>query len=315
MKKIFYSFFAFAAMFAASSCSQDDEMAEVQEMETVEATFEVKTPEMLNTRAIGDGTAANVVVCAVFDDQQTEKRALRDTVAVTNKAATYKVRLVKGQDYRIVFFAINKDANAYDLTNMDNIKVRNAKANIEGRDAFTNFVDVTADETLDAIKETVQLYRPFAQLNIGANDDDVAAAKAAGVELANTKVVISDVYTAFNAYTDEVTGATSEIAFDFNSLPEEKLKAMNSEFVYLAMNYILVGNKGQEKTLSDVKFSWNTANGNTNDDDPTVYTNVPLRRNYRTNLVGWILTSPAEFNIEIKEAFEGDKDEEYTEED
>ena len=296
---------AIATMFFAASCTQEEEFSVENGREMV-AEFAIELPVEMGTRAIGDGTTVDVVACAVFDKDGNELTKLRDNVLpISGKKATYRVRLAKGQAYRVAFFAYDLDANAYDVTDMKSIKVKpNQKSNLEGRDAFTAYVNITADESLEPIKKDVYLYRPFAQLNFGALQEDIEAAEAAGVVVEMTQVTVSNVYTAFNAYSDIVTGGTETVTFTYNLIPTEDLKANNNTYDYLAMNYLLVGDRTQEKALTDVTFQWQTASAKKTNDPVTVFHNVPVQRNYRTNIVGYLLTNPAEFNLIVDEQFE-----------
>ena len=94
------------------------------------------------------------------------------------------------------------------------------------------------------------------------------------------------------------------VTFTYNLIPTEDLKANNNTYDYLAMNYLLVGDRTQEKALTDVTFQWQTAGAKKTNDPVTVFHNVPVQRNYRTNIVGYLLTNPAEFNLIVDEQFE-----------
>ncbi len=310
MKKLLFATLTIAGMLA--SCTSDELVNEPTLNDNeVNATFTISTPEGIMTRAIGDGTSVDKVACAVFDASGEEILDLRQNdVAISNKTATYTTRLVKGQAYRVAFFAYNQEAEAYELDNFKNIKVKgNQLSNAEGRDAFTAWVDITAEETNErAIAKTVRLYRPFAQLNIGSIQEDIEAAEKAGIVVKQTKVTVKNVYTAFNAFADKVVENTSEaVTFDVADVPGQLLKVGDETYTYHAMNYMLVGDKGADKSLTEVSFTWITENGNTNN-PVTTWSNIPLQRNHRTNIIGHILTNPAEFNIVIDEAFEDDID-------
>ena len=68
------------------------------------------------------------------------------------------------------------------------------------------------------------------------------------------------------------------------------------------MNYLLVGDVDNKKSLTDVKFYWKDEDDQTNS-PVTVFQNIPVERNYRTNLLGYLLTNPADFNITIDDEF------------
>ena len=317
-KNLFMSMLAMAGMLFATSCSQDELLNEPTTGDYVNAKFTISTPEGIGTRAavnVGEGTTVNYVACAVYDATGEEMPDLRQYRPITNKTAEYSIRLVKGQAYRVAFFAYYGEDNGisdyYDMQYLTDIKIKDAKSNIEYRDAFTNYVDVTAQESMKAVEKPVTLYRPFAQLNLGSYAEDVKAARQAGVVVTNSKITVSNVYTTFNAYDNEVAGETSEVTFLMNEIPGQDLSVDmdNNEdtpdetFEYLALNYLLVGDAGSEKTLTDVTFEWQTADNKTNN-PATVFKNIPVQRNYRTNIIGYLLTNPAQFNITIDEKFE-----------
>lgn len=319
-KNLFMSMLAMAGMLFATSCSQDELLNEPTTGDYVNAKFTISTPEGIGTRAavnVGEGTTVNYVACAVYDATGEEMLDLRQYRPITNKTAEYSIRLVKGQAYRVAFFAYYGEDNGisdyYDMQYLTDIKIKDAKSNIEHRDAFTNYVDVTAQESMKAVEKPVTLYRPFAQLNLGAVAEDIEAAKKAGVVVTNSKITVSNVYTEFDAYNNAiVAGAQSkEVTFTMNEIPGQDLyvdmdndaTTADESFEYLALNYLLVGNAGSEKELTDVTFEWKTAYNKTNS-PATVFKNIPVQRNYRTNIIGYLLTNPAQFNITIDEKFE-----------
>ena len=317
MKKrnLFLSMFAMTSMLFVTSCSQDELVNNPSEGDYITAKFTIDTPDGIATRAtIGNGTKADKVVCAVFDEKGDEMGELRQTLAVADKKATYSIRLVKGQAYRIAFFAYNAAANAYNVDNMKDIKVNAGQSsNVENRDAFTAYTDVTAEESMKAIDRDVTLYRPFAQLNLGAYKKDIDAAEKAGVVVDKSQIKVSNVYTAFSAYDNQVVGQTSEVTFAMNTIPSEDLEVdlnedetieADEKFEYLALNYLLVGDMGSEKSLTDVEFVWQNADASKTNNPTTVFKNIPVQRNYRTNIIGYLLTNPADFNIFIDEKFE-----------
>ena len=314
-KNIFLSILALASMLFATSCSQDELINESTNGDFVNATFTIETADGIGTRAVGDGTTVDKVACAVYDAYNNEElESLRQDVAITNKTATFSVRLAKGKNYRVAFFAYNEAANAYDVTDLKSIKVNgNQLSNVEGRDAFTAYVDVTEGETMNAFTKEVTLKRPFAQLNLGIDDVEFAEAANAGLIVAKSKIVVSNVYNAFSAFDNAVAENAVEgsMTFELNAIPTEKLKVtVNGEeklYNYLALNYLLVGDNDTEKTLTDIKFTWESNNGDSNAESVTEFLNIPVQRNYRTNIVGKLLTSPTIFNIIIDEEFEGEK--------
>lgn len=307
-KKLFFSVLALAGMLFANSCTQEDIVGGVSG-DFVSATFTLSTADGLATRtAIGDGTTVDEVACAVYDANGNELEDLRQYVKVEGRTATYSIRLAKGLNYRVAFFAYNKAAAAYDVTDLKNIVVKSGQlSNLESRDAFTGYYDVKKGETMNTITTTVDLRRPFAQLNLGIDATELKAAADAGAVVEKSYIKVSNVYNAFSAYDNAVvaTDAAEEMEFAMNTIPAEALTVGEATYTYLAMNYLLVGDENAEKSLTDVTFVWEDENGVKN--DPAIsFINIPVQRNYRTNITGRLLTSPADFTITIDAAFKGE---------
>ncbi len=303
--------FAIAGILSAASCTQEEQPKIQNEDEHVSARFILESPDGLPTRAIGDGTQANMVKCVIYDASG-NKMDMDRTIPITGKEATYQVKLVKGQGYRAVFFAYNDAAGAYDVTDLTNIIVKGSqKANLEGRDAFTAAVDISASESTGPIEMQVPLKRPFAQLNIGAYKDDLTAAAKSGITVANSMVTVGSAYPAFNAYSGAVAGTPAEVTFTMNAIPTEDLLvdvsgdgtvSADEHFAYLSLNYILAGDAGTEKTMTDITFTWENADGSKT--NSTLFKNIPLQSNYRTNILGNTITDPVQFDILVDSRFE-----------
>ncbi|MBR5475892.1 MAG: right-handed parallel beta-helix repeat-containing protein, partial [Bacteroidaceae bacterium] len=310
---------AFAGMLAVASCSQDDFVGGETAGDYVDATFTVSTADGISTRAtIGNGTKANKVACTIYDANGKEMDLYQIVDVNADKTATYKVRLAKGQEYTAVFFAYNNEGNYYNVEDLTNIQVIGGQnCNDEKRDAFTGVRPISAAETMNTIvSEPIVLKRPLAQLNLGIDKDELKAAKKAGIVIEKSKIKVSNVYNAFNALTSTVVGDATAVEFAMNVIPTEKLEVdlnndnvideENEKFTYLALNYLLVGDLNSEKTLTDVEFVWEAVDGKTNVPS-TNFPNVRTQRNYRTNILGKLITNPATFNLVIDERFDGNK--------
>lgn len=305
MKKIIFALSAIATLFVAS-CTQD-QITELGTNDYVSVTLTLGTDHKLATRAIGDETFVNQVACAVYDAKGDELTNLKQVVPVNGDKATYSTRLAKGHKYRLAFFAYNSEAEVYDVTDLKNIKVNTSKlySNDVRCDAFTAYYDVDADETMQSINERVTLNRPFAQLNFGIDNAEKNAAANAGIAVTKSQITVRNVYKAFSAYADEVVGEPSEMEFQMNDIPAEETFVVNGNtYYYLVMNYLLVDNTASENSLVDLEFTYE-ADGSM-DNPVTNYYNVPVQRNYRTNVCGKLLTSSVNVEVDIEKAFDGE---------
>ncbi|MGN0195805.1 MAG: DUF6562 domain-containing protein [Candidatus Cryptobacteroides sp.] len=292
---------------ALVSCQKEYESPSSQEGQEVAVSLDLTTPQ-IGTKAYADGQTVDVVRVHVYQqDAQgnlvyiapnaTTPTPSKD-VTMTGGRATYATRLVTGQKYTFVFWA-EKDGNgAYNYnpeTKTVAVYYNTPAGNDESRDAF--YAVLKDVEITGAYSASVQLHRPFAQLNFGASDYD--AAVAAGITVTGAAVKVTGAANSLNLLDGSVSGSV-DVEFENATLPTETLSAAGETYKYVAMDYVLVGKDA--KTLSDVTLTL-AATGTQSTTPEYTYTNVPLQGNYRTNIVGSLFTSPADITITVDPAF------------
>ena len=295
---------ALATLLLGTSCSNEEQTNDVGSGDAV-VTLKAQLPAGLQTKTIGDGLTATTLSYAVYAaGSQTPLLTSEDEVTFTNGQAILALNLASGKSYDILLWA-----DAYDKDDANNpytvnfntqeltVDYTNALSNEEARDAFYGKVTV---EVKGAITENVTLTRPFAQMNIGTNDMKEAQATVLDVANLKTSVTVKGVYSNLNLMSGEV-GNDAEVTFALNNIPQETFMAKGETYDYLALNYLLVDT---DKTLIDCKFSYTDGKINGN----KTFSNVPVQRNYRTNIFGALLTGAVDFDITIEPDFEGSHD-------
>ena len=255
--------------------------------ETATVSFAVGTPD-LATRAYSDGTTATVLQYAVYNAAGEELTDLTVTDATINGSAKVELQLTTGNTYSVIFWAAAEgapytvDFGAKTMT----VNYTGAVSNDEARDAFYKYHEFTVK---GAQTETIELRRPFAQLNIGTAD--YAASTSAGYTPTQSAVVVKNVYNTL----DLVGGIVSnEVAAEFALADIKKDETFPvAGYEYLAMNYLLVAS---DKETVEVEFTYTDG---TNEKTRTVGS-VPVQRNYRTNIYGNLLTSDVDINVVIE---------------
>lgn len=331
--------FALAALaMTSTSCSDELENGSVSNANEAAVNFTIQLENNAGSRAIGDGTTAKNLYFAVYKAETgeigEEVEALRQRVDVKpDLTATINTRLVKGQTYNFVFWAQAEEMTVeqslagagtyYNLADMSSIKLTYATpANNEQCDAFyarRNDLKITGP-----INETIILKRPFAQVNVGTLIGSLAEAATAEVKIAKSKITFSEVATEFHPYDGTVGEETTdkEIIFDTYAIPESDVtdtkgdlkNVAGEEYEYLSMNYILVADRATDGT--------NPANGERKAIIPNAtfeifdeagtfintfeIPNLPVQRNWRTNIIGDILSNNVTFNIIIDPDFDDD---------
>ena len=299
MRKYFLSLVAMAAMILFSGCNKNEDFYISENGDMV--TFNIATPEM-GTRAFSDGTTANKLIVAVYQGGQ-YREALTQNVTI-NGSAQVSLPLVTGVTYDIVFWAQAEGApyTFTPSTGIVSVDYTDVTANNENLDAF--YANRLAYKVEGPKTETVNLTRPFAQLNVATLDYELA--KNSGIDITETGIVVEGVYTSFNLKTQDGAidaNSATTITLSRYATPKEQSQVLSGYETYswLSMNYLLVN----EKTTVRAKMATN--NGNV----VREWFNIPVQRNYRTNILGNILTTTTDFNVVIDEDFAGEYEEEY----
>ena len=290
---------AAALTMLALGCNKEQVTEAVPDGTEVSVTFTAELPGM-QTKAIGDGLTAKNLSVAVYDDASnaagTHIVTLDKTAVFDALHTTVEYSLVKGKTYHFIFWA--QAAGAPYTFNPETKKVAinyTGAANDEKRDAFyaVKTLKVTGPAT-----EPVQLHRPFAQVNFGTSDS--AAATVAGVTPTASLFTATDAASSFDVFAGEGTDPV-RISFTEATLPAEQLTLKDgTSYTYLAMNYFIPAGKLSETHVSNLSATFKGAS----DDVVISVPSAKVQANYRTNIVGNLLTDQVVFNVEIVPAFE-----------
>lgn len=301
MKRYLLSTFTIAAAALLMTSCNDEMDNGLKTGDEGTVTFTAQLPSEMETRAFADGLTAKHLQYAVYEaGQSTPLKVFGDETTVVGEAEmdnlkqTVSLKLTTGKTYDVIFWADATTDSPYTFNpasrevSVDYSKVNN---NSDNCDAFfkKETITVSGNQSVD-----VKLTRPFAQVNIGTDDFD--AAKASGLEVTQTEVV-AKAFATLNLATGEVADEADR-TFTMKAIPT----ASDGEFPvaggykYLSMDYLLVG---ADKATVDVVFNYGGPQNRT-------FTNVPVQRNYRTNIYGSLLTNTTDFNVVIEPAFSGE---------
>lgn len=287
---------------------QSDELANGGRNGEVAASFSVQLPGNGNnavTRAAtaGDGTSVNRCIMEIYLNDELYSRQI-GAIQPDGLTAGFDVRLVTSQTYKFVFWAdhvesVEGDAiktdlhyNTADLRNISMQGDYNGSGKDDTRDAF--FASLEKLVT-NAFSESVELTRPFGQLNIKTEDlasipdnqKEEFVPVTAGLSFKN-------LYTGFNAATGDLLGEPTAVAYKAAS-------AVADANGNLTVDYLFAPNTAGGQHLVNMTLAvYNTAGGQIT---TKALNNIPVQRNYKTNVTGNLLTVDGKVNVMVTPAF------------
>ncbi len=314
MKKI-QLFVGALAMLGLTACQSDDLQGGKGDDTSVRLTATLA--DGVATRAsiddTGKGTKADECILQIYEKEGDGDNATytpygsQTKVSVNDlKAQFSNVRVVSGKTYKFVFWADNKEGDYYNDTDLRNITIKNTAENLndDKRDAFFGSYEATITKDID---QDVELTRPFGQVNLTATDyqkvpDDRKPNK---VQIVYT----TGGYEGLNALTGETTGS------QLKNITTTTANIMDNSNGYMAMDYLFAPQEQDGKeNPAIVDFTTNFYKDGTLITSNNKTTNIPVRRNYRTNISGNLLTNGANLNVTVLPGFSGTIITPYTDE-
>lgn len=287
MKKLIFSLSALAALLLAGSCQREN-LEPVQQGGTV--TYTVQVPGALATKT---ATENYELIYQVYRETQvgseTAEPIYKGTETFSGNSVNLPLEFVKGQNFVVLFWAQKVGLTAYNTGNLRNVTLNSGlTANQENYEVFAGMDEVSNCESSN--NGNVKLVRPIAQLNI--------ATDAEGLKLGNTDVylissfvTVKGLSTTYNVYNKAVSETLSDVQFSVAAVPDGKLGT--TDYTYVAMNYI--GFIDANGTTVDVDFTVKTSEG----DIAHSVSSVPVKPNYKTNIIGNLITATDNYKVTL----------------
>ena len=282
---------------AFTACQKDEGLVSDT---TAASSFTVTIPQSgVQSRAVtdafGTGTSANRCILEIYHGDKLYDRIEK---GITSQKVTFdNLRLVSSQTYDFVFWADCAEGSEGSFTdkvyNTANLKSITEKGEFVGnsdeRDAF--FYHETISVNGSFTRDDITLKRPFGLLVVKTND--LNEIKDEALQPTGYEVAFKGLPTTFNALTGEVSGSA-----DVTYTSEELAKNDGT----ISMDFLWATES--EAALSD--FSMTFLNNGTEICTNDAFTNIPIRRNYRTMVSGNLLTKKGTISVTIDPNPEGD---------
>ena len=292
MKKLLYGAAALATLLFAS-CQQEN----LEPVAEGGVTYTISLPTGVQTK----GEAGYDMYDLYYEVYRTVDAAelasatplFEKKVVMNGNSTTVYLELLNDQDYTVLFWANKKDEAYFNTGDLRNVEMVQAASNNDDRDAFCGMDQIVNINS--AYTKTVELKRPFAQINIATL---VSTTAGYDVTPVSSLVKVSDIPVAYNVATAQPVGSEGEVTYSVNLIPGGTITYGTESYTNVAMNYVLV----PESNVT-VYYEINTVNGTVTNEIP----NVPVKANYRTNIVGNLLTSDATYTVKVEPIFAGEE--------
>lgn len=296
MKKFLYiTTIISAAVFA--SC-QNEKLDDIPSESTVRYTIQL--PEDMKTKIIGDEAPAQMqLVYEVWrtdvdgDIQFTEADRLlyhKDDATISNGTASIDIQVLKDQSSTVLFWAQVKDNGVYNVEKLTEVQFVGSAANNGDAVVFSGVDFIKKGESLAG--RSVNLTRPVAQLNIATTPESLKEFKE-DIEIKKSSLSVRGLYSAFNVAEQTPVGQPSVNAFTYTEAdaPTGSLPVNSKNYTYAGMNYL--GFIPANGTNVDLSFTIVTSDGNISHQ----VKNVPVKPNYRTNIIGNLITASSDYDV------------------
>ena len=281
MKKILIFSAIAAAALTVLSCERETVLTPGEEGTPVSLSLDLNLSGIA-TKAFADGSLVDELHVGVYDASGNflEDLTPAEAIAFTPNGARFNATVTVGQSYKIAFWAQKAGTGNYTVDFAAKTITANYTANTTASDeTFDAFYALYETGVVnEAINANVTLKRPLAQLNVFTPTENVteAAQRETPVTITSAGMTVSAVKNVLNPLDGTLSGSV-DVTFNATECTETSIL---DGYTYVEMNYIFAGANEANKTVSVVV--------NFDGADPQTFdlTNVPVKRNRRTNIRG-----------------------------
>lgn len=288
---------------------------------TISAVMPSGGPEVKSAEDPGDGSEINRCVLGVYLVNGSTQELYGSVMyeAVNGGTATFEdVALLTGYDYKLVFWADNvEETSALSTDNHYTVTFETTAPQVSYKSEGTY---TSSDDTRDAffgvfdlkgfsgtVEDSYTLTRPFGQLNIFTTD--YADIRSEALKPAKVQLTFPSIPTGMNLLTGETI--STEVTGTVSSIPTSIDSPVVSGAQQLSFDYIFAP-ADQQLMLQNIEMAFYEASCSQLSIESYTFPELPVQRNYRTNVSGALLTRSADLTITISKDFTGDFEKDVT---
>ena len=262
-----------------------------------------------------------IAVCTLGDDTTEPSLVWREPTTTLDEYApvSFSVRLTPNRTYRVIawadFVKQNTTADLHyltdDLAHIDLVEASALTLNDESRDAF--FISDTIHVGATSYSKSLTLRRPFAKLRIVTTDWHLYGQDLEMPDYVEIGYKNCNRYSGLDLLTSKATGKVALSDDDasrviaFSELAEAKDYALGYDSSdnnrTLMVDYLMTDDLGDQEPIH---FTFETKLGDKTITAWDIDTDIPVRRNWLTTLIGNMLTFGGKFTVDIDDVFENE---------
>lgn len=225
--------------------------------------------------------------------------AAGETTTFVDGNAHVSIELISNQSYIILFWA-QVDQTWVEGTDFDLLNIECPDTLTGNSEAYAAYSGVAfVSDIRGSRAESVTLSRPFAQVNIASSAPSSAVEiLSSSVKILTSSVKIIGAAATFNVATQTAGGDPKTVTFTEAATPDGQFSADYQH--YIARNYIFANGP------VSVGYVINTERHGTISTLDAPICNVPVAKNYRTNILGNLLTSDITYDVALHQGWTGE---------
>lgn len=225
--------------------------------------------------------------------------AAGETTTFVDGNAHVSIELISQRSYIILFWA-QVDQTWVEGTDFNLLNIECPDTLTGNSEAYAAYSGVAFVSNIKGSRaESVTLSRPFAQVNIASSAPSSAVEiLSSSVKILSSSVKITGAASTFNVATQTAGGDPVTVTFEAAATPAGQFSADYQH--YIARNYIFANGP------VSVGYVINTEKHGTISTLDAPICNVPVAKNYRTNILGNLLTSDVVYEVDIHENWSGE---------
>ena len=230
---------------------------------------------------------------------QYNPKAAGETTTFVDGNAHVSIELISQRSYIILFWA-QVDQTWVEGTDFDLLNIACPDTLTGNSEAYAAYSGVAFVSDIKGSRaESVTLSRPFAQVNIASSSPSTAVEiLSSSVKILSSSVKIIGAASTFNVATQTAGGDPVTVTFTEAATPAGQFSADYQH--YIARNYIFANGP------VSVGYVINTEKHGTISTLDAPICNVPVAKNYRTNILGNLLTSDITYDVDLLQGWTGE---------